>query len=78
MKLSSIFEPQLVRTPRLQKISLCANGMPVSGPASPAWMRASAALAAALPASAQEGYRLPPQEIVDLVTAAPAPSVPSP
>lgn len=35
----------------------------------------SAALAAALPASAQEGYRLPPREIVELVTAAPAPSV---
>ena len=41
----------------------------------PATFLASAALAAALPASAQEGYRLPPQEVVDLVTAAPAPSV---
>ena len=41
----------------------------------PAILLASAALAAALPASAQDGYRLPPQGIVDLVTAAPAPSV---
>ncbi len=34
-KLSSIFEPQLVLTPCVQKMSLCASGRPVSGPASP-------------------------------------------
>ena len=33
-KLSSIFEPQLVLTPCVQKMSLCASGKPVSGPAS--------------------------------------------
>jgi hypothetical protein len=31
-------EPQLVRTPAVQKMSLWAMGMPVSGPASPAAM----------------------------------------
>jgi len=35
MKLSSIFEPQLVLTPWVQKMSLCAMGIPVSGPAAP-------------------------------------------
>ena len=34
-KLSSIFEPQLVLTPFVQKMSLCASGKPVSGPALP-------------------------------------------
>ena len=34
-KLSSIFEPQLVLTPFVQKMSLCASGRPVSGPALP-------------------------------------------
>ena len=30
-------EPQVVRMPLVQKMSLCATGMPVSGPASPAF-----------------------------------------
>src|SRR3954470_16855669 len=34
-KLSSMREPQLVRTPDVQKMSLCASGSPVSGPADP-------------------------------------------
>ena len=34
-KLSSIFDPQLVLTPCVQKMSLCASGRPVSGPALP-------------------------------------------
>jgi hypothetical protein len=38
-------EPQVVRQPFAQKRSLCAIGMPVSGAASPAAMRASAAFA---------------------------------
>ncbi len=44
-KLSSIFEPQLVRTPAVQKMSLWASGSPVSGPALPAAKAWSAALA---------------------------------
>src|SRR5437870_475281 len=44
-------EPQVVRMARVQKMSLCATGMPVSGPASPAFplpaRRASARSAAA-------------------------------
>ncbi len=32
-KLSSMREPQLVLTPCVQKMSLCASGSPVSGPA---------------------------------------------
>ena len=47
IKLSSIFEPQLVFTPLVQKMSLCANGMPVNGPAVPALRAPSAACAAA-------------------------------
>ncbi|MCP3919439.1 MAG: S9 family peptidase [bacterium] len=35
----------------------------------------SLAFCAVLPLSAQEGYRLPPQDVVDIVDAAPAPSV---
>ena len=35
-------EPQLVRMPVVQKMSLCASGTPVSGPPSPRAMRASA------------------------------------
>ena len=34
--MASILEPQVVRQPLAQKMSLCAIGMPVSGPASPA------------------------------------------
>ncbi len=45
MKLSSMREPQDVRTPSVQNRSLCASGTPVSGPASPAAIRASAASA---------------------------------
>src|SRR5882672_1250928 len=35
-------EPQVVRSTRVQKMSLCAMGMPVSGPASPRARRSSA------------------------------------
>src|SRR4029079_17307439 len=44
-KWSSIFEPQLVLTPWVQKMSLCASGRPVSGPALPPARAASAAAA---------------------------------
>src|SRR6185503_2247465 len=52
-KLSSMREPQLVLTPRVQKMSLCARGNPVNGPAVPAanarslaaaWARADSAV----------------------------------
>src|SRR6185436_18267017 len=52
-KLSSMCEPQLVLTPRVQKMSLCAKGNPVNGPAVPAanarslaaaWARADSAV----------------------------------
>src|SRR5574343_2001168 len=46
-KLASIFEPQVVVQPSAQKMSFWATGMPVSGPAVPAAMRASAARAMA-------------------------------
>src|SRR6187399_945134 len=46
-KLSSIFEPQLVRTSFVQKMSLCASGSPVSGPAFPEPKVASATFACA-------------------------------
>jgi hypothetical protein len=52
MKLSSMREAQLVRTPSVQKMSLCAIGMPASAGASPAASAASAASAAARAASA--------------------------
>src|SRR6185295_15106239 len=39
-------EPQVVRKSRVHRMSLCAIGMPVSGPASPFARRASARLAA--------------------------------
>src|SRR5262245_10514850 len=42
-KLSSMREPQLVFTPVVQKMSLCASGRPVNGPALPAARAASAA-----------------------------------
>ncbi|MCY1436086.1 hypothetical protein D9M71_522010 [compost metagenome] len=45
LKLSSIFEPQLVRTPLVQNRSLWAIGAPSSAPVSPAARRASAARA---------------------------------
>ena len=32
-EVASMLEPQLVRSPRVQKMSLCAIGIPVSGPA---------------------------------------------
>src|SRR5687767_2906825 len=35
-KLESIFEPQVDSQPLVQKMSLCASGTPVSGPARPA------------------------------------------
>src|SRR3954471_511326 len=41
-KLSSMREPQLVRTPAVQKMSLCASGSPVSGPAEPSCRATSA------------------------------------
>ena len=47
MKSSSIFEAQEVRTPRVQKISLWAIGMPSKGESSPLRMRISARLASA-------------------------------
>ena len=45
IKLSSILEPQVVLTPLVQKISFCAMGTPVKGPASPLAILASAARA---------------------------------
>ena len=33
LKFASMREPQVVSTPRVQKMSLCAIGIPVSGPA---------------------------------------------
>src|SRR6185436_1579923 len=51
-KLSSIREPQLVRTPCVQKMSLWASGSPVRGPAWPDASCASAALACARAESA--------------------------
>ena len=39
--MASIFEPQVVSMPRVQKMSLCATGIPVSGPAAPAARRLS-------------------------------------
>jgi hypothetical protein len=44
----SIREPHVVRKVLVQKMSLCASGMPVSGPASPRERRASARSAAAI------------------------------
>ena len=49
-KLSSIREPQDVFTPAVQKMSLCASGIPVSGVASPVASRLSAVAAARAPA----------------------------
>ena len=43
----NIFEPAVVRQSRVTKISLCAIGTPVSGPAVPAARRASASAACA-------------------------------
>ena len=51
-KLSSMREPQLVLTPRVQKMSLWASGKPVSGPALPDASAASAAWACARAESA--------------------------
>src|SRR5690349_12115337 len=51
-KLSSMREPQLVRTPLVQKMSLCASGSPVSGPAEPSFKAASARTACAMAESA--------------------------
>jgi len=51
-KLSSMREPQVVRTPSVQKMSLCAIGTPVSAPPSPAASVRSAARAAASASSA--------------------------
>src|SRR3989304_1285 len=42
IKLSSIFDPQEVFTPSVQKMSFCAIGIPVSGPAFP-WLIFSSA-----------------------------------
>lgn len=39
MKLSSIFEPAVVLIPLVQKISLCARGIPVKAVALPALMQ---------------------------------------
>ena len=47
MKLSSIFEPAVVLMPLVQKISLCARGIPVKAVALPAFNAASAASASA-------------------------------
>src|SRR5262245_20881409 len=46
-KFASIFDPQVVNQPCAQKMSLCARGIPVRGPASPRAMRWSAARACA-------------------------------
>ena len=43
--LPGLSEPQVVRQPWAQKMSFCASGMPVSGPASPRARRSSAARA---------------------------------
>src|SRR5215469_10448972 len=51
-KLSSMREPQVVRTPAVQKRSLCAMGTPVSAPPAPAASARSAARAAASALSA--------------------------
>src|SRR5215469_10475130 len=51
-KLSSMREPQVVRTPAVQKRSLCAIGTPVSAPPAPAANAWSAARAAASATSA--------------------------
>src|SRR5512143_344727 len=51
-KCSSIREPQVVRSPAVISTSLCAIGMPQSGPAAPSASAASAALAAASAPSA--------------------------
>ncbi len=45
IKLSSIFEPAVVLIPWVQKISLCASGIPVRAVALPALRTASAASA---------------------------------
>ena len=47
MNPSSIREPAVVWTSRVERTSLSAIGMPVSGEAPPAWIRASAASACA-------------------------------
>ena len=53
MKLASMREPQVVRSPRVQKMSLCAIGMPVSGAGLPgAQTRDRRAAASASAASA--------------------------
>ncbi len=52
MKLPSMREPHVVRTPAVQKMSLWMSGMPVSGPASPDARTRSAAAAASSAASA--------------------------
>src|SRR5829696_10481650 len=46
-KFSRMREPHVVRTPSVQKMSLCTIGKPVSGPARPADSAASATRAAA-------------------------------
>ncbi len=54
-KFSSIFEAQEVTVPRVQKMSLCASGIPVISVAVPAFSRSSAARAAAsAPSSSRE------------------------
>ena len=50
-KFESIFEPQVVSTPSVQKMSLWAIGMPASAGAPPACSRSSATAAAASAAS---------------------------
>src|SRR5438477_2494959 len=47
VKFSSMREPQVVRSPAVISTSLCAIGTPVSAPASPFAIRASASFAAA-------------------------------
>src|SRR5690349_16190585 len=51
-KLDNMREPQVVKTPSVQKMSLCANGSPVSGPPLPAAKSRSACAASAKAASA--------------------------
>ena len=51
-KLSSMRDPHDVFTPVVQKMSLCASGIPVSGVAAPVASRLSAAAAASSACSA--------------------------
>ena len=62
MKSASIFEAQVVFTPAVQKMSLWAKGMPVSGPPSPrasCWSARSAAASAIAGSTLMKLFRSP-------------------